>query len=145
MIRLKRRAYKRLSTHSLHMKYKVKNSLWTVLFWQINGVNVERVTHDEAVDHFMKAGAVVRLKVILGAEKILNVLIRFIIVKRASCMILLNSVNCSMTSTVNGVAIRFMFRSMLHVKTMFSSMSNSTKNILFSTFVVENMQLFSVL
>ena len=41
--------------------------------FQINGVNVERVTHDEAVSLFMKDTKTFKLKIILGAEAIIRV------------------------------------------------------------------------
>ena len=39
-----------------------------LFFFQINGFSLDRVTHNEAVQHFVNAGETVTLKVIQGAE-----------------------------------------------------------------------------
>lgn len=41
---------------------------WLFLF-QINGFSLDRVTHNEAVQHFVNAGETVTLRVLQGAEE----------------------------------------------------------------------------
>ena len=63
-----------LSTHeSVHFSCRLKSSVTGLIlsnffFFQINGFSLDRVTHNEAVQHFVNAGETVTLKVIQGAE-----------------------------------------------------------------------------
>ena len=62
------------STHeSVHFSCRLKSSVTGLIlsnffFFQINGFSLDRVTHNEAVQHFVNAGETVTLKVIQGAE-----------------------------------------------------------------------------